>query len=231
MNPPQSPRFTKAFTLIELLSVISIFGILVALSFAGIGKFRDKALTSVTLSNLKQLQTANLAYAADNNGQFLKSFNGGSWSDGWRGNADFLNYIGRGGTDGWANPSKLVRSGFPQANALIAYNIPRAPGSNGVINYWQSGPLQLRQSNLEKPTKTIAFIDANDWWVDPGNWNTWKSSKINDGNPKSGSALVAYRNGGKAAAVTFAGNAVLLDRTELNVSTPEGKWRWYFDGK
>jgi prepilin-type N-terminal cleavage/methylation domain-containing protein len=222
---------TDAFTLIELLSVISIIGILVALSVAGIGKFRDNARTSVTLSNLKQLQAANMAYAADNNGLYVKAFNGGTWEDGWRGNADFLNYIGRAGTDGWSNPSKIVRSGFPQANALIAYNIPRAPGPSGVINYWQSGPMQLRQSNLERPSTTIAFIDANDWWVDPGKWNTWTSAKTNDGKPKSGAALVAYRNAGKAAAVTFAGNAVLLGRADMNVSTPEGKWRWYFDGK
>lgn len=188
-------------------------------------------MTNVTLSNLKQLQTANMAYAADNNGLYLKSFNAGSWQDGWRGNADFLHYIGRSGTDGWNKPSKLVRSGFPQTNALIAYNVSRAPGPTGTINYWQSGPLQLRQSQLEKPSTTIAFIDANDWWVDPGSWNTWKSAKINDGNPKSGNSLVAYRNSGKAAAVAFSGNAVLLSRAELNVSTPEGKWRWYFDGK
>jgi prepilin-type N-terminal cleavage/methylation domain-containing protein len=60
----RSSIFSKpadAFTLIELLSVISIFGILVALTVAGIGKFRDNARTSVTLSNLKQLQSANTA--------------------------------------------------------------------------------------------------------------------------------------------------------------------------
>lgn len=221
----------RGFSMVELLVAVAIVGILSSLAVGAFGKVRDQARTAVTISNLKQLQAANSAFASDNDGFFVKAFDGGSWGDGWKGNQNFLSYLERSGRNGWTDPSKVVRSGFPQVNSLIAYSIPKSTVNGAPIQYWESGPLRLRAIQLERPASTIAFIDANDWWVNPGGWNSWSSIARNDGTNRNGDALVAYRNNGKAAAVTFAGNVVLLQRSELNPSTPEGAWRWYYNGR
>jgi prepilin-type N-terminal cleavage/methylation domain-containing protein len=57
-----------AFTLIELLLVISIIGILAALVLPTIYRAEASARAIKCLSNLKQLGVATFAYTADHNG-------------------------------------------------------------------------------------------------------------------------------------------------------------------
>ena len=61
------------FTLIELLVVIAIIAILAAILFPVFAKAREKSRQASCESNLKQLATAGLMYAADNEGIILKS--------------------------------------------------------------------------------------------------------------------------------------------------------------
>lgn len=67
MNAPMPPlRPSRAgFTLIELLTVIAIIGILAAIIVPVVGKVRQSARKSACASNLRQVGTAILAYAAD----------------------------------------------------------------------------------------------------------------------------------------------------------------------
>lgn len=62
-------RRVDGFTLIELLAVIAILAVLLALLFPLLGKMRESAGWAETLSNARALVQAQLAYAADNNGQ------------------------------------------------------------------------------------------------------------------------------------------------------------------
>jgi prepilin-type N-terminal cleavage/methylation domain-containing protein len=71
-----SHRFQAAFTLVELLVVIAILAILAALLFPLVGSMRIKASSAVSVSNLRNIGTAIMTYAADNNG----TLPGPAWS-------------------------------------------------------------------------------------------------------------------------------------------------------
>lgn len=65
-------RFLKrlAFTLVELLVVISILGVLAALMFPMISKMREKARQAQCANNLKELSTAVSSYVGDHGGRY-----------------------------------------------------------------------------------------------------------------------------------------------------------------
>ncbi|MEO0055340.1 MAG: hypothetical protein RLZZ50_1287 [Verrucomicrobiota bacterium] len=61
--------FSRAFTLIELLTVIAIIGILAAIVIPTVGSVRQTAQASVCLSNVRQIALAATIYANDNRGR------------------------------------------------------------------------------------------------------------------------------------------------------------------
>ena len=83
----------KAFTLVELLVVVSILGLLAGLSIPAIKTARETAKLGGCMSNIRQLSTAILTSAADNSGQIPSGFwandmannvtNGQLWTGGY----------------------------------------------------------------------------------------------------------------------------------------------------
>jgi prepilin-type N-terminal cleavage/methylation domain-containing protein/prepilin-type processing-associated H-X9-DG protein len=65
----RSKSLKHGFTLIELLTVIAIISILAAILIPVVGKMRQKAGTTETLSNLRQVYGAFTLYANENNQQ------------------------------------------------------------------------------------------------------------------------------------------------------------------
>ena len=65
MHAPSKYPGRRAFTIIELLVVVSIIALLVGILLPAIGKARDQAKQTQSLTNLRQLGTAHASYAAE----------------------------------------------------------------------------------------------------------------------------------------------------------------------
>jgi prepilin-type N-terminal cleavage/methylation domain-containing protein len=61
----KTKRKLRAFTIIELLVVISIIALLISILLPAVGKARDNAKVSVSRNNVRQLAVALHSYAAD----------------------------------------------------------------------------------------------------------------------------------------------------------------------
>lgn len=64
------PRSLRAFTLIELLTVIAIIGILAAIIIPSVAAVRTQARIAEATANLRSIHTVALIYAQDNRGKF-----------------------------------------------------------------------------------------------------------------------------------------------------------------
>ena len=59
------PAFRRAFTIVELLVVVSIIALLVGILLPALGKARDNAKLTVSKGNLRQLGEATATYASE----------------------------------------------------------------------------------------------------------------------------------------------------------------------
>jgi prepilin-type N-terminal cleavage/methylation domain-containing protein len=71
VNKQQAGR--RAFTLIELLTVIAIIAILAAILIPAVGKVRERSAAAKTASNFRQVYTAHILYSSDNKGKILSA--------------------------------------------------------------------------------------------------------------------------------------------------------------
>jgi prepilin-type N-terminal cleavage/methylation domain-containing protein len=69
MRNPRAPK--GAFTLVELLVVISIIALLISILLPSLAGARDLAKAATCMSNLKRLGTSASIYLAENNGRFF----------------------------------------------------------------------------------------------------------------------------------------------------------------
>ena len=167
-NCPPSLRQVN-FTLIELLVVIAIIAILAAILLPALGTAREKGKAAKCVSNLKQLVTANLLYADNNDEFFIYS---ALWSrspyEYWCGKAGsgYGNVKPEGGLSAYFGKNEGVR----QCDSLV-YNRNQSFTNTGTGGYgysvaigtyttapsWDASP--AKQSVLSQPGKTIMFAD------------------------------------------------------------------------
>ena len=143
----------KGFTLIELLVVIAIIAILAAILFPVFARARAKAQQASCLSNVKQLQLAQLMYASDYDDTLPPyAYNSGTNWLGWQ--ELILPYI--------KNTQIYVCPADSTANAV--YNGPTIlKASYGWNN--QNGGAGMRLTTALYPVEMLGISDANLWTI------------------------------------------------------------------
>lgn len=155
------------FTLIELLVVIVIIAILAAILFPVFVRVKATAHQTKCLSNLKQLTSAWLLYADNNNGRACPSYyNSGGWSYAW----DFItkgNVAKDGLLSRYAKSQELKKcpafkgQSWNRPFTGYAYNdsyIGRIINPDTYMAPQPPNPCLLNQ--ITQPTKTVVFADA-----------------------------------------------------------------------
>lgn len=174
---------TLGFTLIELLVVIAIIAVLASMLLPAVSTARSMAHGMACSSNQRQLMTAALAYAGDNDDVMPGDGKGQSYFH-WT--FSLAPYVGH--TYAWNNannnrigiyrcpvnnPLKLTpHSGWPQhygtAYALSQFSSIR-PESNGRAGYWRDSrmPALIRTSWVRRPSEWMVWGEQRPsygWW-------------------------------------------------------------------
>ena len=153
----QKSTFSIAFTLVELLVVISIIGLLAGLAVPAINGGLKSAKAGACLSNLHQIGVATMAYAADNS--FKLPPGGSDGENNWA--RDVYNYCGGSDTTK-ANKktlficpgcSKSVKTDVPAGQIPLTYS-----GHKGLMPSGSNTVVAL--SSVARPTEVILAGDG-----------------------------------------------------------------------
>ena len=207
-----------AFTLVELLVVISIISILALLGFAAAGRFAESGKQATTAGRLKQVYVLQMAYAQDNNGKmtpFYTTNNPTSWQERL---FPYLNLIGYNRSD-----PKLV------LNSPYHTNNTGNQASFGMNNFMRDdGKWGFRILSVPQPSKIILAGDMKQGGSDYMHTSDGKDKD----NATQNWGLPAYRHAGKKKAMMLFmdGHTELLSEAELKLTPADGspsRWRWW----
>ena len=174
--------FSIAFTLVELLVVISIIGLLAGLAVPAISRGLASSKSGACLSNLHQIGVATMAYAADNSFKLPNADgDGGMWP------VKLANYISTGTK---SKKSIFVCPGCEKA-------VQEGTDTTVAVTYGVHGGLMPKggtASNLSSVIRSPEVILAADVCQDPGN-KGWSPYCIE--NP----SIVVSQSGGRGGSM------------------------------
>ncbi|MGZ0709172.1 type II secretion system protein [Coraliomargarita sp. W4R53] len=205
----------RAFTLIELLSVIAVIGVLVAILIPAISHVRGSAQSTQCVSNLRHMQIANQMYASENKGAYLSAVvfdDKQDVSGAWLIDKNYFQKL----TDlyqerewgEWQNDMLCPTTkamGSPMWNVLGAnygINYQMFAGNLGLPVNWpeENQSWAIPNYKIEKPAQTVAFADSTDWLLKAVEGY---SEAGEEANGYDSSGYLAFRHNGRANVVNF----------------------------
>lgn len=130
-------RSRCAFSLIELLVVISIISLLVSILLPSLKNAREAARGVTCLSNMRQLALGMTIYTEDFGGQFPKAWTNSPWRD-W--STDLADYL-------------------PENAAKVCPSCDRAGERHYGFNHWLASNQGRYRSDIDYPTRMCIFAD------------------------------------------------------------------------
>jgi prepilin-type N-terminal cleavage/methylation domain-containing protein len=211
---PTRKRLSTAFTLVELLVVISIIGLLAALAVPALSKARQSADRAKCTSNMRQLSSLYLSMVAGQDGVLVGASGNGTWYTALEG-IKYLQFTNAAGYATLSCPSALAslkKLGY-------RYTVSRASyGLNGLIgppNNGLTASAATRMSQVTKPSATFLLGDGNMAAANDG---------MNIGLRHSGQNLLEFYHHNKCAITYFDGHAEFVDQafvTSMKASVSE----------
>jgi prepilin-type N-terminal cleavage/methylation domain-containing protein len=149
----------RAFTLIELLVVIAIIALLIGILLPSLGRARNSARSTISLSNLRQIMIGHIQYRTTNADQV--PMRGGAYNNGKLQTWDSWFYGGK-NCDSAADNVQIIWAGSPNdehaywrpLNAFVAADLqleqPTAFKNNGNGSTWTFSQGRITQDQRKK---------------------------------------------------------------------------------
>jgi len=163
---------TRAFTLIELLTVIAVIAILAAILIPTVSKVRLKAQTTEAVSNLRQVGAAALLYANEHQGK-VPGLGNDTTTNGMGAAGALFPYLKSRTMDGFPTWAELQRTYFSIRDPRMPEGILRDGwnwlGFNGLFADYPQAPSggekpdkdERRLLNFQKPNQVIYAASGN----------------------------------------------------------------------
>jgi prepilin-type processing-associated H-X9-DG protein/prepilin-type N-terminal cleavage/methylation domain-containing protein len=234
----------RAFTLVELLTVIAIIGILAAIIIPTAGKVRQSAQTAKCASTLRQIANASAIYLTENpKGYYLPNAwrNASNNQINWYSIEELHTILGR-KTTGLTDPlpSQYMCPGAANAtnNNIIKpggyasnyYGLSVVPGTDGGWTPKKNVAFASRAAAataLVTPSRVIQFADGQNWQMGYTETLACGNADATTASGTEGTNVMAFRHNGKANIAFYDGHVETRDYNYIMEEKPE---LWRLDG-